>query len=358
MQVDLPEDDPETAALIAELTAPTRPDEARRHHTISDFYLRMFADADEWLTVVDLTEAKPKWTRRKTSNVSVAKDFYTIIDTDGQESPAVERLLGHIEGRAAPALRRMQAGVFFPPGASDRDNIALWLAFQYMRGPETRRNLEAMQDVTGKLLVQGINTPETARTRLQHAGTPEPTEQDINDLLHFAANLDQYDIAPDPNEHIQIMLSLAANEIAPRFHAMHWHLFKFDQPALLSGDHPITLYANPEHRSPLMGIGIGTADEIRFPVDPSTLLVMTPEPLPEVIGRLPHSAARHFNQLTAYHAYEFVFMHPGQDHLTGLELGPRPRPVMQVSGATDGEHSDGVNKAPKRVRPHRRKKRR
>jgi hypothetical protein len=353
----MPSHNPEAERLLQQLTAPRRPDEARAHHTISDFYLKRFADEDERLAVVDLSRASTPRSIRKTRNVAVANDFYTFTDTNGTRNPAVERLLGHIEGQAAAAMRKLSAGIFFPPPRQDREDLSLWMAFQLVRGPEKRREIEAITDVTAKLLMQGIATPDQARARLQRAGVDEPTEAEINDLIHFSSNLDRFDIVPDPNSHIQLMLDLAVNEIAPRIHAMRWAVAKFDEPALLSGDHPITFQVRPEHRSQFQGVGLETADEVRCPIDPSTMLLMTWDRIDEVVGRLPIAAAREFNQHTVDHAFEFVFMHPQQNHLSGLDLGTRPRAVLQVGGATTGASSDGVNSSPRRLRPQRPRRR-
>ena len=162
-------DDPETVALLAQLTAPRHADEPRGHHTVSNFYLRRFADDDEWITVIDLTKPTPTQRRSKTSNVSVFNDFYTFIDLNGDESPAVERLLSRIEGAAASAMRLVANGYFFPPPEKERVDLALWMAFQVLRGPEMRRHIEVVTDVSQKLLLSCITTPEQARKRLRVA---------------------------------------------------------------------------------------------------------------------------------------------------------------------------------------------
>jgi Protein of unknown function (DUF4238) len=350
-------DDPETARLVAQLTAPRRPDEARGHHTVSDFYLRRFADDEGWITVIDLTVPTPVRRRRKTSNVSVVNDFYTFINTEGEESPAVERLLSHIEGAAASAMRLVANGCFFPPPERERMDLALWMAFQLVRGTETRRHIEVFADVSQKLLLEGITTPDQARARLRSARGTEATEKEVSDFLSVTTHLDRVEIVPDPNDHIHMMLSMA-NEIAFRLISMRWLVAQFDEPALLSGDHPMTFYMRPKNYNPLMGIGLETADEVRFPLDPQTMLVMTWEPIKESVFTMPLEGVRDLNQLTLSQAYEFAFMHPDQDHVSGLDYGVRPRPVLHVEGATDGAHSDGANKPPKRVRPKRRRKRR
>ena len=114
---------------------------------------------------------------------------------------------------------------------------------------------------------------------------------------------------------------------------------------------------NPSGKPGQPQVGLEGADEVWFPVDPRTVLVLTWEsPVGEEIVRLPRSQARAINQNTLDHAFEFVFRHPKQHHLAGLSYRPSPRPVLHVDGATRGETTDGVNRPPTRVRPHRRKR--
>jgi hypothetical protein len=353
--VDSGDDDPEIERLLAALTAPRRSNEARAHHTISDFYLKRFADDEHWLTLVDLHAPKPQGARRKTNNVSVNNDFYTVIGSGGEESPAVERLLSHVEGAAARAMKTVANAWFFPPPPRDRLDLSLWMAFQMVRTPEARRRHQAIADVAAKVIFRGIDTPEKARARLRAVDRQEPTEKDVADLLRLTSNLGGYDIVPDPNEHIEVMLS-TAEQLAPLLAGMSWSVAKFKEPALLSSDHPLTYYVEPENRDPMRGVGLMTADEIRFPLDPSTVLLMSPGLVPQTVGSLAIEAAREINQLTVDFAFEFVFMHPDQDHLAGLDLGAHPRPLLEVDGAIDGTSTDGVNRAPERLRPARRRR--
>ncbi len=80
--------------------------QARRHHYISQFYLRNFvaARAAPQVFVVDLPTQKSFTT--STENVALENDFHTI-SIEGQEPDAVEKALAKFEGEVAPALTRI-----------------------------------------------------------------------------------------------------------------------------------------------------------------------------------------------------------------------------------------------------------
>jgi len=55
------------------------------------------------------------------------------------------------------------------------------------------------------------------------------------------------------------------------------------------------------------------------------------DPLPEQRLSVPPETAMSVNFNLAAGAYEFIYMHPGQDHLRGVRL-PKPGPIFQVNG--------------------------
>jgi hypothetical protein len=80
---------------------------ARRHHVVSKFYLRYFAHDDGMLTTIELP-GRPF--PQSVESASVRTDFYTALNSAGQETDAAERVFGEIEGPAATAWRLVAAG--------------------------------------------------------------------------------------------------------------------------------------------------------------------------------------------------------------------------------------------------------
>src|SRR5579871_42759 len=81
---------------------------ARRHHYVSEFYLKRFvADRDHpHLYVIDRKEHKSFVT--SPDNVALERDFHTI-DTPGQPSDIVETMLAELEGNISRVFDRIIA---------------------------------------------------------------------------------------------------------------------------------------------------------------------------------------------------------------------------------------------------------
>jgi Protein of unknown function (DUF4238) len=353
--MDLNDVPPEAKDLLHKLLAPTPGKEPRRHHIVPRFYLRRFADEKERLVAVDL--ANP--TKRKPVSVNdaaVEKDFYTVIDDTGSPSVAVERLLAHIEGWASPAIERASFGVLFPPQPNDRAALSLLIALQLVRGRDIRRQMEAMCDSTMKLMLEGIDTDERAAAYLRGQGVESPDEAQIRAVRDLAENLDNIEILPDANEHIRTMLLVATDHMWPIILNMRWVVGRFPEPALLTSDSPVSYYVRPEDRDPLRGVGLATADEVWYPLDPQHVLMLTPADIDEQVMEVDLDHAHRINQNTVAHAFERVFMHPEQDHLQGLDLPRRPKALLQVDGGPKRAKTDGVNTPAHRQGPRRRRR--
>ncbi len=149
-----------------------------KHHTVPAFYLRRFADSGGRLLVRD----RP--TGRLLPPITVSKlavtDFYTVVNKDGTLDGRMEELLGKVEGEAAQLLKLLLSP-YRRPGrltAAKQATLCQFLAFQMVRGPRKRREMELEADYAVKL----------------QAGD-QLTEQDLREIT----------AVPHPNEHIRLM---------------------------------------------------------------------------------------------------------------------------------------------------------
>lgn len=71
------------------------------------------------------------------------------------------------------------------------------------------------------------------------------------------------------------MCATLALDIAPRLEARSWTVRRFRTPALWTNDCPVHPWCRPDPDGRVGGIGVETADEVRFPLSPAALLVMT-----------------------------------------------------------------------------------
>ncbi len=312
---------------------PGNPDAAvgARHHRLPRFHLERFANERLQIATVDRRTGQRRITAIK--DTAAEKDFYTAINTEGEKDSKTEHLLTHIEGNAARAIRHILNPAFrlFPPQPQDRADLCLFLAFQKVRGKLTRKRIELLGDLWAHLRIPGDMTAEQATAWL-HANDQEVTPESVKELVDLSASMGDLEFVPDPNEHLRVMgdLALRISEVLlPR----PWWIAEYDSPALLTSDEPVALHFRDQSRPPGHGYGIAYADEIWFPLDPRRLLILgTPgDPLPEQRLRVPLETARTVNLTVAAGAYEYVYMHPDQDHLKGIRL-PKTGPVLQLHG--------------------------
>jgi hypothetical protein len=100
---------------------------------------------------------------------------------------------------------------------------------------------------------------------------------------------------------------------------------------LITSDHPIVYHRNHTQENRSRSLGLGTADEVWYPLDRSHLLVMgQPGVLPERIRTIPESLAGRVNQAIAGWSYECVFQHPDGAAIDEL-IPDTPRGLVNVN---------------------------
>jgi hypothetical protein len=163
---------------------------------------------------------------------------------------------------------------------------------------------------------------------------------------------DAGEVEPDPEEHLGVMVR-SARDIERVLIRYHLRLLRFDTPELLTSDEPVQCTRYPGW-STLEGVGPANADEVWFPLDPRSMLVLSPHAtcgnwLTKANQR---QATVNINQVVATAAYAEIYFTPGRNPLQTFDLSP-PGPLVQV-GAPHAFDVDGINSPPTRRRPRRR----
>jgi hypothetical protein len=298
----------------------------RRHHLVPRFYLQGFA-RDDRIGVIRLGETP---TRFVTSviNAAVEVDFYTV-ETDDGPSADVEEMLAGIEGRAATAMQALLVEGL-PMDADLAADLAIFLGFQALRDRRTRDSQNQMADFFTKAMLLSLG-PDQVRKALEEIEGRPPTDEEVETQLAFMANHEGYTVREHTNELVRGMLEnveAASAMVASRT----WQLLRFDEPVLVTSDCPVVQWQAPANRSDFYGVGFGTADELRFPVDQRHALVMAWEaPAGEVTRRGTSQMAAAFNGSVLAGAYQAVFHHPDSPEIPEAQL-PRPTPPIEISG--------------------------
>jgi hypothetical protein len=117
-----------------------------------------------------------------------------------------------------------------------------------------------------------------------------------------------------------------AEKLIPALYPRGWLIMEFDGPLLLTSDEPVA--AGVDSQNPHRPAGVGNADSIFFPLDPSHALVMMHQHLrskPHAWVKASPTEAKANNQFVAFRGNRQIFYHPDSDPLSDLEIPIEPR---------------------------------
>lgn len=306
---------------------------ARAHHVVSKFYLRHFADEAGMLATVELPGQRSFV--QSVNSASVRKDYYTGIGQDGQETDVAEGAFGVIEGRAADAWRTVASGKW-PLSASEREDIAAWIALHALRADSVRTS---MSQIGTDMLQLEIMMGGRARLREVLRKEGEPFDDESVDKEWVSLFTDPVQVAVHANHHLTYIA-----DALPRLTALlldrWWVLTRFERRCLATSDTPVAVIPNERDMAVGMGTGLGTADEIHLPFTRRACLTMALRSSLEAdLAGMPDreqagstQVALFSNSVTSRNARRFLFHHPADDPLAGLDLPPRREREIVQSG--------------------------
>jgi hypothetical protein len=266
----------------------------KRHHTVSQFYLRRFADVNHQVMRVPLgANVKPH--RVNVINVAVESYFYQAVLSDGSVTPEIEKRLSAMEAEWGPAI-----GAFVGGDSSQRvrASVASWVAMQFLRTTWVREEIRAASERIGEIMDR-------------HGGRPAGWRW-------------------HPNVHLTGMLN-AHRQIVDILLGRAWSVVSFKRKGLITSDNPVVLLPKPDadESTPL---AMASNGGVYVPLDRRMGLLLTEHDfgveLPGTTAR-----AREYNQWAAWNAHRAVFHHP-DDHaiLDQIELPTpgEPEPGFEV----------------------------
>jgi len=287
------------------------------------FLLAGFADPTGQL----MAERRDRTRRRLVLvDAAVAELGRYAVPTDHAAASALGRLLAEVEARASAAVQRIRGGAF-PPQGEDRASLALVLAGQLLLGRYHRAEAGRAATLVGQLIVSTIEGAETAGEEAEDEEADAP--ESAGDDPATEAEEDPTPVTISPARPPDVLLpgqppvgrSLAAMPaLARQIAARTWQLVRFPDPALLTSDTPVVLWA-PSSAGKLYQVGLGSAHEVRVPLDARhALIVARRAPAGEIVRDLGPRQARALNRTVAEGAVEWMYYHPESDPLEGVEL--------------------------------------
>lgn len=308
---------------------------SKRHHYVPDCYLRRWADTSGRVVVRRRDRYEPIITATK--NVAVEVDLYTIKGAQGP-SDEIEKALAVVEGPLTTILDSLAAGEIPAIGSDSRRTLSILLSMQYVRTPE---NLDRALFSTRAAEHAGVvPVPREAMRNFlhdEHLGF-DPDENELSAATDLCNGM----LAMGDVPHDQLVLDqfeIGMRHVAPRLESMVWNLERCRKPRFLTSDRPIVLWRPPTRERLVDGIGLEGAAEIRFPVGPSHLLVLTPDGREDVVSVRPQRAAE-VNMHLARQCHKLVI--GGLERrmfLASLPLAAR-RPAMRFRGGPLHKHDE------------------
>ncbi len=302
-------------------------------------YLMRFAGDDQVL----VRQRDSKIFLANPTKVAVECGFYDVRDAHGEKSSRVETALAEVDGNAAASMQWIDR-TGRPPevGTDERHALAVFLALQSTRTPEQRDRVLFPRRVA------------------EYAGKREVTKEIVAEFLErvhlgFAASDNEVRSAFDfvsvtlgdprtqtPEFAIHLMLQ-SVSYGAPLLASLNWTLEVDRKEQLITSDLPIVIWRTPSPRDKYEGVGLGNANEVRFPLDPGKQLVLSKRARTPT-ARITPQRARECNADTANACHRFVVGRPKQRSLVLAprlaERGPRlrfhtgPMYVQQPDGTT------------------------
>jgi hypothetical protein len=269
-------------------------------HIVPAMYLRQWADQTRCVQTVLVRQGKELHLPIKSVGVR-GGGYYKRERPSGERSDDVETVsIQSIESNAAPILHEFEDR--WPLSGDDKVAFALFVGLQLVRGPRWF----GWQD--------NFTVENLTKYRQEGRFAPEPG-QDASEEEIFRANLEHFQ--KGSTESMMTMLRLAA-KIGSCIGSMNWTLLQFGPPVLAASDHPVVVWPATEagrKAEPTEAGKIGVANllEVRFPISPSSAIVMCwrdrPDTREPIAGH--RLQADNLNAFTIAEAEEQWFYQPG-----------------------------------------------
>jgi hypothetical protein len=280
------------------------------------FLLAGFADATGQL----MAERRDRTRRRLVLvDAAVAELGRYSLAPARADAAALASLLAEAEARAAEAARRITAGAF-PPLGTDRASLALVLAGQLVLGRYHRAEAGRAATVVGQLIVSTIEDADEDEEDDEEAAeeTEAESKRPAPDPPAVRGAREPDVLLPGQPPVGRSLASLPA--LARQLAARTWQMVRFPTPVLLTSDTPVVLWA-PSAAMKLYQVGLGSAHEVRVPLDARhALIVARHAPAGEIVRDLGERHARALNRTVAEAAAEWMYYHPESDPLERVEL--------------------------------------
>jgi hypothetical protein len=290
----------------------------KKQHVIPRFYLSKFCDPDGLVWTYSGGN-KPRGDKPEAT--AVETNFYSPTGADGKRFDGAEDLLGIIESNAAPLWDDLCNGKVFR--GEERDNIAIFLAAQYLRSPSSiMAGAEMMASFAHQVARRVVANKEAYEQSVDsyEEETGKQISPDERDRMRkFVSDPENLSINVLRSAGLPVLGGM--EKLANLFLNMKWVVGRSKDQHLITSDSPVTRTSDPATHSPVYGDG-GFANQtvrVTFPLTPTRMIEFTWEGEERKrVVEIPKRMAREMNGLRAAQAERFLYGTQNDDGIAKL----------------------------------------
>ncbi len=242
--------------------------EPRRHHYVSQFYLRQFSESNEQINVIDVVDRRHFVTG---SRAIAAQTDFNRINIEGHDRNEIERFLSGIEGKAAKVLKDIAQNESLPQNDDDVAILSVFVGILAVNNPQVREKLRNIDEaIAGQRMQEMVATREAYESRLSEWGLEDPIGYEAMKAFVECGN---YTISLEESNGYYLALVLQALDLVvfPMLDEMQWSLLiaKNDAGDFITSDRPVIFFRNNTFVPDTLP---------KYITNPSGLILPTPTP--------------------------------------------------------------------------------
>lgn len=213
-----------------------------------------------------------------------------------------------------------------------RERVAGFLSMQRLRTREQRAQEDFLDRVAAVIDGPSANASAMRKFLTEHWGNSDPSSNEVQAACDFYnATTNMFGDGASYEKVMSFDDQAHRDAVEAALLDRHWFVRHAAKPVLITSDVPVVLWSPRSERDHYRGLGLQTASEIWFPLDPQNLLVMSKDAGRRGTFEVPTRKLDLVSREIASRSFEEVYASPGQkEQLAGLRLAAS-KPAMRFN---------------------------